>query len=120
MNGVNLLRLHSSTPYGYALTLVDTLFTREEQHQCLMFKSKKSEKPALDPVRVEKILGEYFRVLYNCTLAYLLYYTHCIECIIQVFTLVFNSILYSLYQQKICQHGLGHESSSAEGEPKMS
>lgn len=76
MNGVNLLRLHSSTPYGYGLTLIDTLFTREEQNECLMFKSKKSEKPGLDPVRVEKILGEYFYI--SGTLAY---YTiiHCVE-----------------------------------------
>ena len=59
VNGVNLLRLHSEHPYGYALTLLDTLFTREEQFQCLMFKSKKSDKPALDPIRVEKILGEF-------------------------------------------------------------
>ena len=39
--------------YGYALTLVDTFFTREEQNQCLMFKSKKSDKPGLDPAREE-------------------------------------------------------------------
>ena len=62
VNGVNLLRVHSTHPYGYALTLVDTLFTREEQSQCLMFKSKKSEKPGLDPARVEKILGKFFYI----------------------------------------------------------
>ena len=85
MNGVNLLRVHSTHPYGYALTLVDTLFTREEQSQCLMFKSKKGEKPGLDPARVEKILGKFFTLKINsatgihihCTCAYMFtYYTH--------------------------------------------
>ena len=56
VNGVNLLRIHSTGPYAYALTLLDTLFTREEQHPCLLFKSSKSEKPGLDPVRVEILL----------------------------------------------------------------
>ena len=55
VNGVNL-RIHSNGPYAYALTLLDTLFTREEQHPCLLFKSSKSKKPGLDPVRVEILL----------------------------------------------------------------
>ena len=63
MNGVNLLRLHSTHPYGYALTLLDTLFTREEQNQCLMFNSKKSGRPGLDPVKVEKMLGEFICII---------------------------------------------------------
>ena len=62
---MNLLRIHSATPYGYALTLLDTLFTREEQHQCLLFKSKKSEKPGLDTVRVEKLLGKFYCLLFS-------------------------------------------------------
>ncbi|MCG8625123.1 MAG: hypothetical protein MJE68_24385 [Proteobacteria bacterium] len=48
--------LHSTYRYGYALTLLDTLFTREEQNQCLMFKSKKSDKPGLDTAKVEEHL----------------------------------------------------------------
>ena len=56
VNGVNLLRIHSTGPYAYALTLLDTLFTREEQHPCLLFKLSNSEKPGLDPIRVEILL----------------------------------------------------------------
>ena len=64
---MNLLRVHSTSPYGYALSLLDTLFTREEQHQSLLFKSKKSDKPALDPVKVEKILCEFtVCFIFNC------------------------------------------------------
>ena len=59
VNGVNLLRIHSTGPYMYATKLLDTLFTREEQHPCLLFKSSKSEKPELDRVRVEKLLCKY-------------------------------------------------------------
>ena len=56
---MNLLRVHSTSPYGYALSLLDTLFMREEQHWSLLFKSKKSDKPAQDPVKVEKILRKF-------------------------------------------------------------
>ena len=63
MNGVNLLRIHSTGPYAYALTLLDTLFTREEQHPCLLFKLSKSEKPGLDSVRVEILLVSYYYIM---------------------------------------------------------
>ena len=59
VNGVNLLRIHSTGPYMYATKLLDVLFTREEQYPCLLVKSSKSEKPELDCVRVEKLLGKY-------------------------------------------------------------
>ena len=56
INGVNVMRLPSRDAYSFALQLMDILFTREELASCLMFKSKKSDKPALDHEKVEKIL----------------------------------------------------------------
>jgi hypothetical protein len=50
---------------------LDTLFTREE-HQSLLFKSKKSDKPALDPARVEKILCKFTVFYLELLLTYLI------------------------------------------------
>ena len=50
-NGVNLLRIHST-----CTKLPNMLFTRQEQHPCLLLKSSKSQKPELDHVRVEELL----------------------------------------------------------------
>ena len=55
---MNLLRMHSRDAYAYCLPLMDSLFTKEELAQSLLFKSKKSDKPGLDSARVEKMLGE--------------------------------------------------------------
>ena len=37
--------------------MLDALFTKDELKGSLLFKSKKSDKPALDQQRVEKLLG---------------------------------------------------------------
>lgn len=57
VNGINLLRIPARDAYAYALNLLDSLFTKEELSSSLLFKSKKSEKPALDRERVEKLLS---------------------------------------------------------------
>ena len=56
-----MMRIQSKDPYSYGLALLDKLFTIEEQSRSLLFASKKSHcsKPGLDPIRVEKLLGEY-------------------------------------------------------------
>ena len=57
-NGVNLLRIPARDAYAYGLSLVDAIFTKEELAQSLFMKSKKSDKPALDKGKVDKIIGE--------------------------------------------------------------
>ena len=54
---VNLMRLPAATPYAFGLAVVDALFTKQELASSLLFESKKSEKPPLDPKRVETLLG---------------------------------------------------------------
>ena len=56
VNGINTLRIPSRDAYSYGLQLMDIFFTKEELATSLLFKSKKSDKPALDKERVEKIL----------------------------------------------------------------
>ena len=56
--------------------LLDTLFTREEQHPCLLFKSSKSEKPGLDPIRVKILLSKL--------LLYLMCVNHCPKASLQL------------------------------------
>ena len=43
--------LPTYTPYAFALAAISILFTNEELGSSLLFKSKKSEKPGLDPKR---------------------------------------------------------------------
>ena len=57
VKGVNVMRLPSRDTYSFALQLMDIFFTREELATSLMFKSKKSDKPALNQAKVERILG---------------------------------------------------------------
>ena len=45
--------------YAYGRALLDQLFTKEEQKQSIVLKSKKSVKPPLSPKRVEKMFGKY-------------------------------------------------------------
>ena len=51
--------LPTYTPYTLALAAISALFTNEELGSSLLFKSKKSDKPGLDPKRVEIFLGMY-------------------------------------------------------------
>jgi hypothetical protein len=62
VNGINLLRIPARDAYAYGLNLLDSLFSKEELFTSLLFKSKKSEKPGLDSVRVEKLLGKFIYV----------------------------------------------------------
>lgn len=57
INGINVMRLPSRDVYSYALNLMDLLFTKEEMGASLIFKSKKSDKPELDQVRVNRLLN---------------------------------------------------------------
>lgn len=53
---VDISSLPAKDAYAYALTLLDTLFTKKELGGSLMFKSTKSIKPALDEKRVKQLL----------------------------------------------------------------
>ena len=57
INGVNISRLPTRDAYSFGLQLLDLLFTKEELGASLLFKSKKSPKPALDQARVNKLLN---------------------------------------------------------------
>ena len=56
-----MMRLQSRDAYSFGLQLMDLLFTKEELSSSLLFISKKSEKPGLNPERVNKLL--YFYML---------------------------------------------------------
>jgi len=56
IDGVDISSLPAKDAYGYALTLLDSLFTKEELGGSLMFKSPKSIKPALDEKKVTQLL----------------------------------------------------------------
>ena len=59
VNGINFLRIPARDAYAYALSFMDALFTKQELSSSLIFCSKKSDKPALDRERVDKLLGKY-------------------------------------------------------------
>ena len=59
VNEVNLLRVPAKDAYAYGCALLDLLFTKQEQKTSVVTKTKKSEKPPLDPKRVEKLFGEF-------------------------------------------------------------
>jgi hypothetical protein len=59
VNDVNLLKIPAKDVYSYARSILDLLFTKEEQKASVVFKTKKSEKPPLSPRRVEKMFGKY-------------------------------------------------------------
>ena len=62
LNGVNLLVVQARDVYAYGLYLMDALFTRREMAVSLLYKSKKSAKPQLEPDRVAKLFGELLHV----------------------------------------------------------
>ena len=51
--------MHANNATAYGRMLLDTLFTRQELKDSLLFASKKSEKPALDRAKVELLLGKW-------------------------------------------------------------
>lgn len=57
---MNLLKIPAKDAYSYGRSLLDLLFSKEEQKGSVIFKTKKSEKPPLSPRRVEKMFGKYF------------------------------------------------------------
>ena len=56
INGKNVMKIRVARPYYFGFYLLDMLFTKEELAKSLLYESKKSDKPALDPVRVNKVL----------------------------------------------------------------
>ena len=58
INGKNVMRLSApGGAYQFGFQLLDMLFTKEELGKSLLYEAKsKSNKPALDPARVEKLL----------------------------------------------------------------
>ena len=58
VDGVNLLRVPAKDVNAYGQALLDLLFTKQEQKTSIVMKSKKSNKPPLDPARVEKMFGK--------------------------------------------------------------
>ena len=67
VNGVNLMRIPSKDAYAYGRALLDQLFTKEEQKQSIVLKSKKSVKPPLSPKRVEKCLVNNYKLKISWT-----------------------------------------------------
>ena len=57
VNGVDVSEIPSRNPYSYALRLMDVFFTKQEMAVSLLFKSRKSDKPALAEDRVKKLLS---------------------------------------------------------------
>ena len=57
INGINVMSLQSRNVYSFGLQLMDLLFTKDELSSSLLFISKKSEKPGLDPQRVNQLLS---------------------------------------------------------------
>ena len=55
---MNLLRVPAKDASAYGRALLDLLFTKQEQKASIVLKSKKTKKPPLDPVRVEKMFGK--------------------------------------------------------------
>lgn len=62
INGVNLKSIPARDAYSYALALMEILFTQDEMSSSLLFSSKRSIKPPLDRVKVEKLLGKFMLI----------------------------------------------------------
>ena len=56
-DGVNLLHIPAKGPNAYGRSLLDVIFTKEEQGQSVVMKSSKSIKPPLSPKRVQLLFG---------------------------------------------------------------
>lgn len=65
-SGINVMRIPSRDAYSFGLQLMDIMFTKAELSSSLLFKSKKSKKPSLDKVRVERML-QYMEQRYGLT-----------------------------------------------------
>ena len=68
VDGINLLQMPARDTAAYGRSLLDVLFTKEEQGSCVILTTKKSIKPPLSPRRVQKLFGmhyyEYIAVKY--------------------------------------------------------
>ena len=56
------------------------LFTKQEQKSSVVVKTKKSEKPPLDPKRVEKLFGKFFFGMVFHTFMHTCYYNCVLFC----------------------------------------
>lgn len=54
----NLLRVYGRDQYAYGRTLLEIMFTKQELAQRLLFKMKRSNKPALDEDKVDLLLSK--------------------------------------------------------------
>ena len=55
-DGKNVMRIRATGPYNFGSQLLDMLFTRDELGKSLLYQAKKSDKPALDAVKVERLM----------------------------------------------------------------
>lgn len=60
--------------YAYGRALLDLLFTKHEQKTSVVMKTKKSNKPPLDPARVERMFGEKCDIIADVIYAAILLY----------------------------------------------
>ena len=56
VKGIDVMKLPTRDAYSFGLQLLDLLFIKEERVGSLMFKSKKSKKPALDEQKVTQLI----------------------------------------------------------------
>ena len=55
INGKDVMRIHATGPYNFGFKLLDMLFSKELQ-KSLLYKSKRSDKEALDIEKVERLV----------------------------------------------------------------
>jgi len=56
INGKNVMKLPASGACSFAFQLLDMLFSKEELGKSLVYQARKSDKPALDETRIEKLM----------------------------------------------------------------
>ena len=117
------MRLPATTPYSWALNAVAILFSKEELSTSLLFPSKKSSKPGLDPKRVERLLSKLIYMLYN----------NCMRSILltgrarrlegfmydMLLLLLFYYFDYSVVREEVPRGHLGHEDPPTKDQPEV-
>ena len=57
INGKNVMRIRATGAYAFGFQLLDMLFSKEELGKSLLFQTKKSNKPALNHAKVERLIS---------------------------------------------------------------
>ena len=57
IDGINVMTVPSRDAYSFGLQLMDMMFTKDELEKSLLFPSAKSDKPALDKKKVQRIIA---------------------------------------------------------------